>query len=134
MGMCGCHFNHGPSVDDVTADRNRGMNSEVQWAILSAQVQLNATGLIGQHFSVQNEPKHTEKAMEELFKANILQLPSQSPGLNPVEQAFQLVKHQEGNTVSTYGDCLEVFKPVLIFQIMSVCPISFEPLKMSPYA
>lgn len=83
---------------------------------------------------MQNEPKHTEKAMEELFKTNILQLPSQSPGLNSVEQAFQLVKRKEGNTVSSYGDCLEVFKPVIIFQIMSVCPISFEPLKMRPYA
>ncbi|KAF7662856.1 hypothetical protein LDENG_00224310 [Lucifuga dentata] len=47
------------------------MNSQVYRNILSAQVQANASKLIGQCFMLQqdNDPKHTTKATKEFFKA-----------------------------------------------------------------
>lgn len=45
--------------DDVTADESSRMNSEINRAILSAQIQQNAVKLIGQCFRVEieNRPK-----------------------------------------------------------------------------
>lgn len=48
------------------------------------------------HFTLQqnNEPKHTANANEELIrteKRKVLDWPSPSPDLNPIENAFQLL-------------------------------------------
>ena len=61
--------------DDITANGRR-MNSEVYRTILSAQVQANASILIGQQG---NDPKHSAKATKMHFKAKnwkILDWPS----------------------------------------------------------
>ena len=68
-------------IDDVTADKSSRMKAEVFGATLSAQIQPNASKLIGRCFTVQLDIdlKHTAKATKDIFKAkkwNVLQWPS----------------------------------------------------------
>lgn len=77
-------------IDDVTNDGSSRMNSEVYRNILSAQIQPNASKLIGRRFIMQqdNDPKHTAIATKDFFRAKkwkILDWSSQSSDLNPIE-------------------------------------------------
>lgn len=68
-------------IDDGTAVKNRKMDSEVYKAISSAQIQANASKLIGWHFTLE----YISEAAS-----------SQSLDLNPIVQAchmMQVTKH-----------------------------------------
>ncbi len=75
---------------DVTEDRSSQKNSEVYTDILSAQIQSNAAQLIRRRFLVQMDNDPYSKIIW-----NILQLPSQSPDLNPIAHAFHLLKTKQ---------------------------------------
>ena len=73
--------------------KKKKKKSLVYRALLSAQIQLNASKLIGWCFTVQidNHPNHIKKA-----KWNVLEGSSNSTDLNPIEHAFNQLKRKKG--------------------------------------
>lgn len=68
------------------------MNSVVYRNILSDNLQRNASKLIGRKFIMQqgNDPKHTANTRKDSIRRKkwiVLDWPSQSPDLNPIEYA-----------------------------------------------
>ncbi len=58
-------------IDDVTHDGSSKMNSKVYRNILSANLEKDATKLIGRSFIIQqdNDPKHSAKETKEFIRA-----------------------------------------------------------------
>lgn len=85
-------------IDVVTHDGSSSMNSEVYRNIVPANSKTNASKLIGRSFIMQqdSDPKHTAKTTKEFMTGEmwkILDWPSQSPDLNPLEHAFHSTLH-----------------------------------------
>ncbi len=83
-------------INDVTHDGSSKIKSEVYRNIFSDNLQKDATKLIGRSFIMQqdNDPKQCQnnKGVHQGKKRKVLDWPSQSPHLNPVEYAFYLLK------------------------------------------
>ncbi len=73
------------------------MNLEGYKTILPTNIQENATRFIGKCFILhqKNDPKHPASSVKKFIRANkwkVLDCPSQSPDLNPIEHEFQQMK------------------------------------------
>lgn len=75
-------------IDDVTADKDFGMNSEVFPKTLLIASELSSRSVTVQ---MDNDVKHVTKVLK-AKKWNVMQLSSQSTDLNPIEHEFHFLK------------------------------------------
>ncbi len=86
-------------TDDLMYDDSSRMNLEGYKTILRTNIQENATRLIGKCFILHqdNDPKHPASSVKEFIRAKkwkILDCPSHSPDLNPIEHEFHQLKRR----------------------------------------
>ncbi len=84
-------------TDDIMYDHSSRMNLEGYKIILPTNIQENATRLIGKCFILHqdNDSKHPASSVKEFIRAKkwkVLDCPSQSPDLNPIEHEFHQLK------------------------------------------
>ena len=86
-------------IDDITEDGSSIMDGNTYRKILSKYIEPNGKNLAGRGLIVQSDkdPKHTAKATQEFIakkKWTLLNWPSQSHDLTPIEHIFYLLKRQ----------------------------------------
>ncbi len=84
-------------TDDLMYDDSSRMNLEGDKTILPTNIQENAARLIGKCFILHqdNGPKHPASSVKESIRAKkwkVLDCPSQSPDLNPIEHEFHQLR------------------------------------------
>ncbi len=84
-------------TDDIMYDHSSRMNLEGYKIILPTNIQENATRFIGKCVILHqdNDSKHPASSVKEFIRAKkwkVLDCPSQSPDLNPIEHEFHQLK------------------------------------------